>query len=187
MHLNKKYAGFILSIAILISFLETAPALAQSGFIPPECLDDLADNCGLTQIVQLFANLYNFMLKYLGALALLFFVIGGIMFITSGGSQERVMKARKILTGTTVGLVIVMLSFVIVQQLQKALISDEQQQKNYVIKSTNTEPACSIEGGVCTQPNEYNTQQDCEKDNPGVVCQPGLCGPTPNIFCKIPK
>ncbi len=186
MRLSKKYKSFLLVVAVLTGLFLANPTLAESSIIPQECLDDLADNCGLTQIVQLFANLYNFMLKYLGALALLLFVIGGIMFITSGGSQEKVMKAKKILTGTTVGLIIVMLSFVIVQQLQKSLIAPDQQ-KNYVIKSTNTSPACSIEGGVCTQPNEFNTKEECEEANPGFVCQTGLCGPTPNIFCKIPN
>ncbi len=188
--LNRKYLLKTMLIAIVLSsvlLLTTSPLQAKSEpkseIIPSECLDDKAENCGLTEMVELFANLYSFFLKYLGALALLLFVIGGIQFITAGGNQEKVAKARKLLTGTTVGLVIVMGSFVIIQQIQKTLINEEQQ-KNYVIKSTKTQAACSIEGGTCAN---YNSKKECEENNPNYECLNGLCGDKPNAYCLVPK
>ncbi len=185
--LNRKYFLKTILITIVFSsiFIPTvyplqAKSEPKSEIIPSECLDDKAENCGLTEMVELFANLYNFFLKYLGALALLLFVIGGIQFITAGGNQEKITKARKLLTGTTVGLVIVMGSFVIIQQIQKALTVDE----SYQIKSTGVKAACSIEGGTCAA---YNSQEECEENNPDHECLSGLCGDEPDIYCLVPK
>ena len=184
--LNKSSLKIILIAIILSSILLPSSSSLQakskpkSEIIPQECLDDKAENCGLTEIVELFANLYNFFLKYLGALALLLFVIGGIQFITAGGNQEKVAKARKLLTGTTVGLIIVMGSFVIIQQIQKALTVEE----DYQIKSTGVKAACSIEGGTCAI---YNSKEECEENNPDHECLSGLCGDKPNAYCLVPK
>lgn len=49
-----------------------------------------------------------------GALALLMFVYGGIMWMTSGGSEERVKSAKNILKNSVIGLLLIFFSYTIV-------------------------------------------------------------------------
>ncbi len=56
-----------------------------------------------------------------GSLALLAFIAGGIMFLISAGSSERVTRAKQILLGAVIGLVIVFTSFMIIQFVYTAL------------------------------------------------------------------
>lgn len=120
-----------------------------SAFIPQDCLSGNAENCDLVDMVQLFANLYAFGVKYLGALALLLFVVGGIMFITSGGNQERVTRARSILVGTTIGLAIVLGSYVIVINIQKIIGTNSAYQLNPSSSTTVTECVGKPDGTIC--------------------------------------
>lgn len=187
----KHIATFFLPLLIMVLLAPRLVSAAtcsdgtESQFIPCECLVGNAENCGLNSLVQLFANLYSFSLKYLGALALLLFIIGGIMFLTSGGNPERVTRARNVLVGTTIGLMIVLGSYVIVLQVQKIIGV----RGTYQLEpsASNTE-ACQAIGGecvicldstgheiACTEPNQYSS-----------VCTftPGLCpGGTEQMCC----
>ena len=48
-----------------------------------------------------------------GALAVLMIVYGGLMWMTSGGNQERVKKGRDVLVWATVGIVVIFSSYII--------------------------------------------------------------------------
>lgn len=76
------------------------------------------ENCGdysLNDFVQLAVNVSKTILGLVGSLALLAFVYGGIVFLISGGSSEKVEKGKQILIGAVVGLVIVFMSYTIIQ------------------------------------------------------------------------
>lgn len=66
---------------------------------------------GLSSIVQFVISLL-----FLGAviLTLFFLVYGGISFITSGGDKQKVSQARLRITYAVVGLIIIFLSFFII-------------------------------------------------------------------------
>lgn len=66
---------------------------------------------GLSSIVQLVINFL-----FVGAviLTLFFLVLGGIGIITSGGDKQKVAQARSRLTYAIVGLVVIFLSFFII-------------------------------------------------------------------------
>jgi len=122
----KKILGKIWLVGLLLFPLISNAQ--TSAFIPQDCLNGNAEKCDLIDLLQLFANLYSFGVKYLGALALLLFVIGGVMFMTSGGNQERVKRAKDILIGTSIGLAIVLGSYVIIFTIQKTIGIVEQYQ-----------------------------------------------------------
>lgn len=145
-------------------------------FIPCACLVGNAEKCGLTEFAQLFANLYSFGLKYLGALALLLFVIGGIMFMVAGGNQERVTRARHILVGTTIGLMIVLGSYLIVDQFQKMLgVDSKYGLPGSQPSKTECETRYGLSGGIC--------QDTCQE---GWTVYPKLCGHNSTQSCCIP-
>lgn len=51
-------------------------------------------------------------------LSLIFFVIGGIMWVTSEGNKEKIQSARNTLTYAIVGLIVVFFAFLIVNIIQ---------------------------------------------------------------------
>jgi hypothetical protein len=86
------------------------------------CRDYLAThpggNCGnysLNDILSLAITVSNWILGSVGAIALLFFVYGGFVFILSGGNEERVKEGKQILINSIIGLAIVFTSFIIIR------------------------------------------------------------------------
>ncbi len=56
----------------------------------------------------------NLMAMLIGTFAFVMLVIGGFMFVSSGGEESRIERAKSIMSQTIVGLVIGMLSYLIV-------------------------------------------------------------------------
>lgn len=84
-------------------------------------------NCDFCDFVQLFVGLANWGYTILGTAALLFFIYGGIMLLISGGmmgseqNPGRLIKAKKILNGTIVGIILILSSWLIVNTIIGAL------------------------------------------------------------------
>ena len=88
------------------------PQSSQAGF-----LDNLAcvqaGNCGLEEVVVGLVFLIRLMLGGMGAVALLYFVIGGMQWLTSAGSPDKVRKGREIMMNTALALILAFSSYVI--------------------------------------------------------------------------
>lgn len=63
---------------------------------------------------NIVTNLINYALFFIGALALIFVIWGGILFVTSGGDAEKTTKARNTLLYAIIGVVVVVLAYAIV-------------------------------------------------------------------------
>ena len=70
-------------------------------------------------IFPLLANLIYYGLLLAGAVAVIFIIIGGIRLITSGGDPKAVVLARKIISFTVLGLVLIFLSFFLLNFIAK--------------------------------------------------------------------
>ena len=68
----------------------------------------------LNCIFPLITTLINWALIFAGAITLIFFIIGAIQFLTSSGDQKRVESAKKTMTFAIVGIVLIFLSFTII-------------------------------------------------------------------------
>jgi hypothetical protein len=75
----------------------------------------------LNDVVILIITASNLILRFVGSLALLFFIYGGIMFLISSGNTEQVTKAKSIVKAAVIGLIIVFASFLIISFVLKAL------------------------------------------------------------------
>jgi hypothetical protein len=85
----------------------------QSGIVPDggkKATGDYTLN-DMVSILPIYANRF---LGIAGSLALLAFIYGGVMFLISAGNTERVTKARTIIIGAVIGLIIVFASFMII-------------------------------------------------------------------------
>ncbi len=69
---------------------------------------------GARDIPELIAAIIRILLMIGGAIAVLFVIIGGYQYLTSGGNEEAAEKGRKTVTNALIGVVVVVLSWVIV-------------------------------------------------------------------------
>lgn len=106
---------------ISLPFLLAAAPLAASAQLKllPSCTR--SGDCGISDILVVFANLAEFLLGIVGAVALGYFVYGGFVFILSRGSKGEVDKAFGILRSATVGVAIIFLAGVMVRFTIQAL------------------------------------------------------------------
>ena len=72
---------------------------------------------------QIALNVLNFLLGITGVLAITMLVVGGIMFMTSAGDEERVESGKKIFKFSLIGIVVVMASMTIVKQIARFFIA----------------------------------------------------------------
>ena len=99
------------------------------------CIDD----CTLCHLWHLASNIINFLSFNLAIpLATLLFVAAGIIFLISGGNQEKVALARSIFINTVIGLVIIFTSWMLIDTLIKSIATDLEG----VIGAWNVFPAC---------------------------------------------
>jgi len=126
-----KYSKIIAVCSILFFLFSSVACLAQTNSLlnspndksslgpTGECMK--SGDCKVNDFVMIFVQASNIILGVTGSLALLAFIAGGIMFLISAGSSERVTRAKQILLGAVIGLVIVFTSFMIIQFVFTAL------------------------------------------------------------------
>ena len=100
---------------LLIGFIFfIMPQIAQAGF-----LDDMAyctwdGSCNLTDIARAFSSLIKLLLGGIGAVALIYFVWGGIQWLVSGGNAEKVKRGNDIMINTVFALILAFGSYLII-------------------------------------------------------------------------
>jgi len=100
------------------------PAFAQLIDIndnPSEIQTATASEGSLRLMVLKFVN---FFLYFLGLVATVFVIYGGFLYITSQGDDGNVEKAKKILTFAAIGILIVLISFALINTFLTAGISN---------------------------------------------------------------
>lgn len=80
----------------------------------PELLRDTkaCQNDGLAGMITLISNS---ILLLVGIVAVLFLIIGGFQYISSGGNPEQVGKAKNTIFYAIIGIIVALLAYVIVQ------------------------------------------------------------------------
>lgn len=117
---------------IMISFgifvFQPSISLAQEGILPKESgqgsCGDYQGNCGrytLDDFLSLAVKISDWILGFVGSAALLFFVYGGMLFVMSGGSSDKVDQGKKMIFGAIMGLILVFSSYLIIQFVMSSL------------------------------------------------------------------
>jgi len=65
-------------------------------------------------VENIIINIVQWVLGFLGLIAVVMIIIGGYTWMTAGGNEEKVTKAKRILQYAVIGLVITVFSFAIV-------------------------------------------------------------------------
>jgi len=112
---------------LVIFGLLSMPTLVFAAF------DDINDKYGIgnnnpgiggngdVQILAVIVKIVEWLLGFVGALAVLMIIVAGIMYLTSGGDEGRVENAKRWLIYAIVGLIVALLGWVIVSTIIGAL------------------------------------------------------------------
>ena len=76
---------------------------------------------GTTDIPTLVGRVINILLSILGTITLVMFIYGGFLWLTSAGNDASIKKGKAILSWTTIGLLIIFISYVIVKFIFETL------------------------------------------------------------------
>lgn len=64
-------------------------------------------------LITIIGNIIKIILGFLGIFAIIMIIIGGIMWMTSGGAEEKTKKARDMIVHSMIGLIIILTAYVI--------------------------------------------------------------------------
>lgn len=110
--------GLMTMALLLINSLGVDIAMAQA--IDPEADQPAiirALSGGQTGLRGIVLTIINFFLGFLGLLAVVMIIYGGFLYVSSAGNEENVNKAKKILLYAVVGIVVIIVSFALVNTL----------------------------------------------------------------------
>lgn len=103
--------GVAILMTIGLSLLPVGGVLAN-----PACgVSGGNDVCQTGPDLQVVAkNVLNILFMLIGSLSVIVIIVGGIMYITSGGDQGKVTTAKSAITGAVIGVVIAIMAYAIV-------------------------------------------------------------------------
>ena len=79
-----------------------------------------------TPLRQLVLTIVNYFLTFLGIVAVIMIIYGGILYVTAAGKEETVGNAKKIIMYSLIGIIIILLSFALVTTILGAGTGVEQ-------------------------------------------------------------
>ncbi|MDP2624920.1 MAG: pilin [Candidatus Peregrinibacteria bacterium] len=118
---------------------ELHPEYAPEGYSEVYNPDGTAEEqFGVTSINYIIADIAVVLLQISGALAIFFIIMNGFNYIKAFGQEEEIQKAKKGLTWAIVGLLVVILSYAIVQNVLRITLSvDDNDESGAVPSETN--------------------------------------------------
>jgi len=114
--------GLMTGAIMLIQFV---PSALASGFISPSDNPALIGGAtgGTGDFRELALRIVNYFLGFLGFLSVLMVIYGGILYITAAGEEDKAKKGKTIIMYAAIGIVIVLLSFAIINTILGAATS----------------------------------------------------------------
>ncbi len=128
----KRIKKFIIFISLVIAILAVAHLiLAPSAFALDAWNavggsgDQFAGDAGLagagTNLYATITNIIRWFIGFLGIIAVMLIIYAGFLWMTAAGNEQRIEKAKKVLIGALIGLLLIIFSFAIVSFIFNAL------------------------------------------------------------------
>lgn len=133
--LTKKHLGFILGAVMALSIGATALMGVQDVSAQALTADELfggndtgaefASTSGLGEadLVDTIAQIIRIALGFLGFIAVVIVLLGGFKWMTAGGNDEKLKKAKQLIFSGLIGLVIVISAYAIASFVIDSIIS----------------------------------------------------------------
>lgn len=117
--------NIIISLSIFLAsliglFLPVSPAFAYdicSSDLPADIREANGCNGSTDQLPATVTNIINAVIGILATIAVIFVLIGGIQYMTSGGDSGKIKTAKNTILYALIGLVVCVLAFAIVNWL----------------------------------------------------------------------
>ncbi|HMB66175.1 MAG TPA: pilin, partial [Patescibacteria group bacterium] len=176
--LNKKKIFVLLFLAVFF-FLS-----AHSVWAQPDVGREYAEETGLgdTDPREILVNFVNIAFTFLAIVAVIIIIYAGYLWMTSGGNSERIEKAKKVLLGAVIGLILILSSFAIVNFIINSggrAISDR---GGGISESTGILPG-GERGAGAVSCDSNNLTSACETDHE--ICgKYGYCDSQAGCICQ---
>ncbi len=122
----KKWLIGIMSLVWATSLISLSPVTvnAQNLDVWGNTQNSYA-NIGLsdTDPRDVVANVITVVLGFLGTIAVVLIIVAGFQWMTAAGSEDKIAKAKKIMTAAVIGLVIVLMAYALSTFVINAIIS----------------------------------------------------------------
>jgi type IV secretory pathway VirB2 component (pilin) len=107
----RKIATILSLFALLV-----LPTVALAQTPTPFSIEDVGTTIGLgtADLKDTVVNIIQWVLGILALVAVVMIIIGGFQWMTAAGSEERIEKAKKVISSAVIGLIIVLLAWAIV-------------------------------------------------------------------------
>ena len=110
----------IISALFVLSFLFLSPLAAKAAAADLTIIKNTNPNYAdgsyqLDDVQNMVVELSNVILQVVSVLTFVMFIYGGVLFLTSAGNPNSVKTAKKIIVAAIVGLIIVFVSYTLVQ------------------------------------------------------------------------
>jgi hypothetical protein len=140
--MSKKVLGYVLGG--LMALVVALPVLSSTHFTPVAHAEALSESdyfgggdgagvdgsafasaAGLSEsdLPTTIASIIRVILGFLGIVAVVIILIGGFKFMTSGGHEDKVKAAKKVMVAGVIGLVIVLSSYAIASFVLSSIIT----------------------------------------------------------------
>lgn len=94
---------------------KTGSSTIQPGEEKMIFLNEEVETNSLKGFMQVALAVSKWILGIVGSISLLMFIYGGVIFLISGGSSQRVEQGKQIIIGSVIGLIIVFASYTIIR------------------------------------------------------------------------
>jgi len=131
-------------------------------------LNPLKSVCGKSgcNIPALIGQIVKTLLGIVGAVALLMFIYGGFVMLTSGGNEQKIGSAKKTLAWAAIGLAVIFLSYSILNFIIGALTTGGGSSGSGQVSVTVGNCVCSGGGGYSSQGTEAECSVTLAKYKP---------------------
>ena len=154
-------------------------APAQAFTIIPGCWK--LGTCSVCDLIGVAVKAGVIILEFIGALALLFFIFGGFVWLTSGGEKEKINKGKNILKNAVIGMFIVLFAYGGVNMIYFIFTGNTTWQEKIICGATPVTPAtpaptpaptgtCTAE--VCNRLRKLQMGGTLDKTASNATCKP---------------
>ncbi len=108
---------FFLIMSLSLVAITHAADSSQSSACGKDGICKLTNALGVTELTDIIGVALKGLLGIVGALALLFFVIGGFYWLTSAGVQDKIQKGKDTMMWSAIGLLAVFASYTVLNYI----------------------------------------------------------------------
>ena len=106
----------------LLLVLPTVSFAQDEGLVP--CGGEGDPECQACHVVQLAQNILTWVINIMASIIALIFVIGGIKMVMSAGDTGAVKQARKMITNSVIGFIILLTAWLIMDTVLKTFVNE---------------------------------------------------------------